>query len=190
MESIYTTIGKNNKWIYLFRQTGSKIMKVIFLDCDGVMNSEETCFYYITEGINSNGYGGFFMPPVEPTYENVLWGQDLVDNLKRIVDETDAKIVISSTWRMGHNVQSFIKMFKVYGWDNAPVIGLTPVRHTKRGFEIKEFLEKNPHVTKYVILDDDTDMLKEQIKYFVNTSPYKGLTSKDADKAIQILNGE
>lgn len=33
MESIYTTIGKNNKWIYLFRQTGSKIMKVIFLDC-------------------------------------------------------------------------------------------------------------------------------------------------------------
>lgn len=165
-------------------------MRCIFLDLDGVLNSIETCHYYHDLSGGGNGYGGLFHPPTVPTYDNVLWGQKLVDNLKKIVDATDAKIVISSTWRMGHPWPTFIDMFKIYYWENAPVIGATPIKHTKRGYEIQEYLNKHPEVTNYVILDDSTDMLAEQFDNFVNTDEKVGLTEEDADAAIKILNGE
>lgn len=164
--------------------------KCIFLDIDGILNSIETCHYFYELSGGKNGYGGLFHPPTIPTLENILWGQKLVDNLKKIVDATDAKIVISSTWRMGHPWPTFIDMFKLYGWKDAPVIGATPIRHVKRGYEIKEYLDNHREVTNYVILDDSTDMLPEQMDNFVNTDENIGLSEKDADDAIKILNGE
>jgi len=53
-------------------------MKVIFLDIDGVLN-------VIPQGHDK--YGGIFHP-------------EFVENLRTIIEATDAKIVISSTWRM------------------------------------------------------------------------------------------
>ena len=164
--------------------------KIIFLDCDGVLNSEEVAFKIRIEGINSNGYGGFFQEPTEPTHANVCFGQELVDNLKEIVEKTGAKIVISSTWRVTHRWQTFPKMLAIYGFDNAEVIGATPKLPTKRGYEIQQWLKEHPEVTNYVILDDDNDMLKEQSANFVKTSMYRGLSKEDAEKAIKILNGE
>lgn len=170
-------------------QTTRKI-KALFLDIDGVLDSKETCHFYheITGG---NGYGGLFRsPPIIPTYNNVLWGQSLVDNLKKIIDDTHAKIVISSTWRFGHSISSFIDMFKIYGWENAPVIGSTPILHGKRGYEIQEYLDAHENIKNYVILDDSTDMLESQMKNFVNCDLEIGLTKEDAEKAISILIGE
>lgn len=161
-------------------------MKLIFLDVDGVLNSTRTARMYF-DMFDKNGYGGFFNDDIEgPTYENVLWGQDLVDNLKRIVDETGAQIVISSTWRITHRWQNFPKMFEVYGWVGAPVIGATGRGGPIRGNEIQRILDVmgNP---PYVILDDSTDMLESQWANFVNTDEAVGLTSEDADKAIAIL---
>lgn len=53
-------------------------MKVIFLDIDGVLNLRNR---------TRDRFGSFF-------------NKRFVDNLKRIIDFTDAKIVISSSWRM------------------------------------------------------------------------------------------
>lgn len=163
--------------------------KIIFLDIDGVLNSNETAFYFRLHNINQNGYGEFFSADEVPTNANVCWGQDLVDNLRRIVDATKAEIVISSTWRITHPVNQFPEMFKLYGWDNAPVIGRTKQFGDCRGDEIKEWLIRNPEVTNYVILDDNSDMLKEQSGHFVKTSEKYGLSVKNANKAIDILNG-
>ena len=49
--------------------------------------------------------------------------------------------------------------------------------------EIKSHFKGN-----YVIIDDTRDMLKEQEPFFVNTNDFVGLTMRDADKAIKILN--
>lgn len=163
-------------------------MKIIFLDVDGVLNSMQTCYMY-HRLYKGNGLGGFFNDDNEaPTRENVLWSQDLVDNLKRIVEETGAKIVISSTWRITHRWWNFPRMFAVYGWLDAPVIGATDRGGPIRGFEIQRYLEHSG-VTEYVILDDSTDMLDSQKAHFVNTDLEVGLTSQDADKAIAILKG-
>lgn len=182
--------------------------KTIFLDIDGCMNSGKSCsFFHIKYG--GNGYGGFFdSSKVEPTERNVLWDPDCVNNLRKIIDATNAKIVISSTWRISHSVEAFIKMFEVYGWKNAPIIGKTAQAHELaqeglvpyqkfsdysypcRGYEILFWLKTNPH-GNYVIIDDSTDMLPEQKKKnFVKTNPTVGLTEKDAEIAIEILNRE
>lgn len=43
---------------------------------------------------------------------------------------------------------------------------------------------------KIVIFDDDNDMLPEQSECFIQTDEAYGITLKDAEKAIQILNRE
>lgn len=161
-------------------------MKIIFLDVDGVLNSEELCHQWKEKG--EKGYGGFFEEGDVATDENVKWGQNMVDNLKRIVDSTGAKIVISSTWRKFFSVEKFQEMFRVYGWEDAPVIDKTQLTRSSRGWEVNTWLNKNLRVKDYVIIDDYPDFYASQLSRFVETNPDVGLTSEDADKAIKILN--
>jgi len=160
-------------------------MKIIFLDIDGVLavNRQE-----------HDKYGALF-------HDN------FVDNLKHIIDETEASIVITSTWRLsGEDV-----MLNMWKDRNMPgiLIGSTPIlKNQPRGNEIKYFIESfngnyavKRHgltITNYVILDDDIDMLDYQLPHFVHT--YKnldhsdyidlgyGLTKECAEQAIKILN--
>ena len=155
-------------------------MKVIFLDIDGVLN---LCY----EGRDE--YGSLFHP-------------HLVDNLRKIVEETGAKIVISSTWRFS----GLVVMKEMWNKRELPgvVIGITPNFMTHygttlcRGKEIDAYLEKYPEIEKYVILDDDSDMEPHQMDNFVMTSGNRdhedcvdigyGLTRICSERAIKILN--
>lgn len=157
-------------------------MKIIFLDIDGVLN-------VYPQGRDE--YGAKFHPHFET-------------NLKRIIDETGAKIVVSSTWRAS-GLQNMQDMWRDRGLAGE-VIDITPsFRNTRenfiRGEEIDAWLEKaNDHynITRYCIIDDDTDFLLYQMPNFVRTSQNKdhedcidigyGLTSKCTDKVIEILN--
>jgi len=155
-------------------------MKVIFLDIDGVIN-------LIPQGRDE--FGSLFHP-------------HLVENLKRLVEATGAKIVISSTWRL-----SGLSIMKEM-WNKRELPGdviditssLMQQRNTTlcRGEEIELWLNDHPEVTNYVILDDDTDMNENQINNFVRTSDNPdhedcidvgyGLTTICTDEAINILN--
>jgi hypothetical protein len=163
--------------------------KIIFLDIDGVLN---VCYPEHDE------YGRIFHP-------------NFVDNLKRVIDETGAKIVISSTWRYA----GLERMKEMWQKRNLPgeVIDVTPdctylynegllqlTTRIERGHEIEYWLDENPGlVENYVILDDNSDFLSHQLGNFVMTSNNinhpdcvdigYGLTKECAKKAIRILNG-
>jgi hypothetical protein len=152
-------------------------MKIIFLDIDGVLN-------VISQGRDRFG---------------AIFHQHFVNNLKHIIDNTDAKIVISSTWRMS-GLEIMQEMWKER---NLPgeVIGITPTNMSwlhNRGAEIKDWLDKHRNVNNYVIIDDDDDMLPSQTNNFVRTANNidhpdcidigYGLTRICAAKAIGILN--
>lgn len=164
---------------------------IIFLDIDGVLN-------VIPQGRDE--FGSKFH-------------QHFMDNLKWIVDETKAKIVISSSWRHD-GLKTIQEMWKLRGIAGE-VIDVTPTHSSKylrepnysnlpfherleRGFEIQDWLDKNK-VDKYVIIDDDDDMLESQKSFFVHTSENfdhpdmvdwgYGLTRKCAEQAINILKG-
>jgi hypothetical protein len=160
-------------------------MKVIFLDFDGVLN-------VISQG--HDGFGGIFHP-------------EFVENLKHILDETCAKLVISSSWRhMG--LEKLNMMWEHRGYPGE-IIGITPDLwrnvvgedfHEKmqRGHEIQAILDQKPEIINYVILDDDDDMLPTQRGNFVMCSNNinhpdcidigYGLTKECTNKAIRILN--
>jgi len=78
------------------------------------------------------------------------------------------------------------------------VVDITPhIDICKRGKEIQFWLNNN-EVKKYVIIDDDVDMLKKQKNNFVRTSKNNdhndciddgyGLTKKCSEMVVEILN--
>lgn len=70
-----------------------------------------------------------------------------------------------------------------------PYYGITPYDKSRhRGTEIQTWLDDYGSNVKYVILDDDSDMLEHQLPYFIKVDPYYGLTKEIADKIIEILN--
>lgn len=158
-------------------------MKVLFLDIDGVLNSRD--FF-------ENRKGNITIDDVPNFMANGLDKQAL-DNLQRIIEETNAKIVVSSTWRIGKDrtPEWFRRVFKEINGFDFPVIDKTPLLDNRcRGEEIKQWLENNKHVEQFVIIDDDLDMLKEQWKFFVKTDKKFGLTAGISDIVIDILNKE
>lgn len=171
----------------------SNITKIVFLDVDGVINPTRyenalDKMWSASEGkIKSRDkYGRLFFP------QNC-------EALRKIVDTTGAKIVISSSWRQ--NGESEMKALWEYRNLAGEIIGITPneidvVESGKvefydlvcRGDEIELWLQRNNYTGKYVIIDNNNDMSPEQQQFFVQTDERFGLTECDADKAIEILN--
>ena len=169
-------------------------MKLVFLDIDGVLNSE------LTRGRLDNRY-----------YE-LLW---------QLVERTDCYFVISSSWRCmnvedtkyelsGHIVENNKKnknrSSKLQDpfpqWLVDRIVGITPRAYyfinyniqkhflCPRGMEIDRFMEDTDlPIDNYVILDDDNDMLLSQAEHLVKTDYWVGLTETDIEKCVKILNG-
>lgn len=157
----------------------------MFLDFDGVLN---TCWWERKIPIDKYGYA--FDP-------------NAVANLAKIIVETGADIVVSSTWKF----MGLSEMQEMWEERSLPgkIIDITPntvsdevllyadLEHMEltpiRGMEIKEWLDsKGKKVSRYAILDDMDSMLHEQKDHLVLTNPTVGITESDAFKAISILN--
>ena len=167
--------------------------KLLFLDIDGVLNPTHymNALYKMwkasfNEIKSHDKYGQLFFP------QNV-------EALKHIIDNTGAKLVISSTWRMA----GMSEMIELWKYRNLPgeIIGITPNEvevvdlklaeyydNVCRGLEIKTWMKLHDYKGKYIIIDDTPDMLEEQMGVFVCTNGFVGLTMKDAETAIDILN--
>ena len=147
-------------------------MKAIFLDVDGVLNSDEhTAFIksFVTYGDNM----------IEPFDDECLY------NLKYIVDETDAKIIITSIWRLfPEYLNLLMNKLEEYGLDKN-VISLTTSNKYKDKLQEIAVKLKKLGITEYVVLDND-DTLK--LDHHVITNNATGLTEVDAKQAVKILS--
>lgn len=165
-------------------------MKVIFLDIDGVLNYTK---WYVDDRNPGNLYGQ--EGDIDPL---------CVERVKRICQETGAKVVISSDWKLswGGTLARLGRM----GLGEDLVIDKTPdyaILHLNphtyftedqaeyefsRGHEIDLWLEAHPDCTNYVILDDRSDFSENQWPHFVHIDPMYGLTDEHTDIAIMTLN--
>ena len=140
-------------------------IKVIFLDVDGVLNSKQ-------DG------------------NSLLLRTDLhLQLLREIVAATGAKIVLSSSWRMGpvkirNTLSDRLEDFGLKIMDSTPILsGLS-----SRGDEIRQWLKDCGYtVEKFVILDDDDDM-EEFTDNLVQTDSENGLQEKETIRCIELLN--
>lgn len=159
-------------------------MKVIFLDIDGVLNSEK----FWTEKSQSQRrleaeQQGYNIDECR-AFANI--DKEAVYLVNYIVENTNAEVVISSTWRSDWNLPYILRFMGL----KKPYYGVTPYDRTRhRGTEIRKWLNDYNNI-RYVILDDDTDMLEEQNPYFIHISFREGITKELADKAIEILNND
>ena len=146
--------------------------KVIFLDMDGVLNNSHT------------GFGGFTN---EFTKANINWNEECLARLKKIVDATDAKIVISSTWRLFFPISWFKRAFHIYGWDNVPIVGVTGEDEMgSREKEIQLWIATAPFsISSYISLDD----YPVKNSRLIQTSIDAGLQDVHVERAVAALNG-
>ena len=152
-------------------------MKIIFLDFDGVISTYEKGWRFDVEKI---------------------------ELLKEIVDKTDAKIVVTSSWKRGFTeVDNFIKSFydkprnkdlkkvTIFDWFAKSIYDITDNNGSWRGDEIQRWIDKhNEEIESYVILDDDSDFRDNQLFNFVQTDTYEGITSREVKLCIKILNNK
>jgi hypothetical protein len=147
-------------------------MKVIMCDVDGVLNNHKTTQRFYCRGCK--------FISVDP---------ELLDLLKKILDATDANIVISSTWRLDE--ESMTHLEKMMGKKmSSKIIGQTPSLHFRKD-EINKWFENNKNLTieSFIVLDDLGDQgLEDFGDNFVQTNAYDGLTEELVDKCIEILN--
>lgn len=163
-------------------------MKVLFLDFDGVLN---TATYRAWWRRN---------PQLRTTTAEIC--PRLVSNVNLIIQETGAKVVLSTAWRTYRHLKpNLVNYLRSAGFEGE-VIGMTPdfihdtprdpytnaaVEKTTRGMEICAWLDKHPEAKSYVVLEDSEDMYPLLPERIVWTTDRDGLTLEKAQKAIQIL---
>lgn len=156
-------------------------MKVIFLDVDGVLNNAHT----------------------RETFEDYIFiSDDKVLLLKKLIDETNARIVLSSSWRKGWRFKdgnpscanedvrlfnAFELRLKEYGIELMSYTG----HFWHRGKEIDEWLKNwnGEKIESFVILDDmKRGEFEPNADRLVQTNISTGLTESHIAQAVELLN--
>lgn len=162
---------------------------IIFLDLDGVLNHENYYVKRTKRSMSNLWHERYFCP-------------NTVKRLNQITDETNARIVFSSSHRTRFNTLASLKVNLKDAGITGEVIGSTPkLRYVDdtysvpRGCEIKAWMERNKGIlgakmteVRYAILDDDTDMLYWQRNSFFCTKGKGGLTQAIANRVVKHLN--
>ena len=159
-------------------------MKVIFLDIDGVLNSEDLARKRIAN------FRGWNDTTNQKFYDFI--DENAVKLISDLCEQYNVKLVISSSWRLStleKTIDDFSSDYMLLLHPLVPfIIGITPrVESQIRGEEIAIYLQHNSDITDYCIIDDDSDMLKEQTSNFVQTSFWHGLTNEHIPKIKSIL---
>ena len=158
-------------------------IKIIFLDIDGVLNCKTTRETHCgTIGVE----------------------QRFIDLLKEIVEATDAKVVLTSTWRLGWKdldygmptprTDDFLYLKDKLAASGIVFLSKTPSSATRhRGQEIVKWLQcwGGEPIDEYIIIDDDIYDLsdtKECQGHIIETSWSEGLKKGAVNMAIRMLN--
>lgn len=159
----------------------NELINIVFLDIDGVLN-----------GLKTKDRCGLFVG-IEAA--KVLM-------LKKIVDESNSKIVLVSSWKEGwykdldkKQYQDELANYLDYKLSvaNLEIYDKTKPDSGRRAKNIKQYIkdlnDKGIFVQKYVILDDEElDYVKENLDEYLVYTDYKiGLQEYDVEKAINIL---
>lgn len=187
-------------------------MRVVFLDIDGVLNSEA----FLRKLDAQHRALGHVAPPVpgveerkkivkrETTCECYRLENQIDDEaiarLNRLVAETGSKIVISSSWRKLLDPPELHRVLVGHGLV-AEIIGETPdgyhdqdlaaalgsIERIFRGHEIDYWLRQHPEVERFVILDDGGDMVMHKNR-LVQTDCEVGLLDEHVELAIRVMS--
>ena len=151
--------------------------KILFLDIDGVLN------------ILSESYRTLMRENKETQIE-----KHLVERLEYIIQETQALIVVSSSWR--YNMTRLKRELNKCEFKFLHhIVDHTPYLQSHRGAQIKQWLTKHSDIVDaYCVLDDEIiDICGEYCDVIphsnvVHVDSKEGLSQTDVNRVIIILN--
>lgn len=157
------------------------MLKIIFLDFDGVM---DTSYYDLILHKNGQSENDSFGTVFDP---------NCVRNLKEIIDKTGADIVVSSSWKYFMTYKDFLDMWEYRGLPGFVTdVPPTPSTRRNRGDEIDAWLDECKESCKYVIIDDldGSNFNPHQIEHLFVVNPFWGLDENTAKRVISHLSME
>lgn len=145
----------------------AKTVNIIFLDIDGVLNSE---YFY----------------KVSPHYTWDLLNPYSVKLLNELSDKYNAKIVLISTWVKTYGIKTIKEVF-VKNQLRVKVVGSIDISAVNKGEGIKEYLKNlkyNLKNVRYIVIDDEEVYPRNLVK----TNPEYGLTEIEYKQADRYLS--
>ena len=162
-------------------------MNIIFLDFDGVLNSE---FFFIKRHKNMRNLRMIDTSLLDEEDNNVklqLCDIDLdnLDILLKLVKMTSSNIVVVSSWK---SLKYFNGVKKHLISIGLPIIDVTIDNIENRGEGIKNYL-KNHDVSNYIVIDDDIfpDYDEEIMRHLVKTCFYDGGFKEEHFECAKLL---
>lgn len=163
-------------------------MKVIFLDIDGVLATDKEYMMDRTKFLDKN-------PEAKELNIPYPFNPGCVKIFNEILRKTDAKIVLSSDWRLHWNLEDLDKIFKFNGVIKSPEATtnfskwkLSSSLELDRVMQIKTYVNYNfADITSWVAIDDlNLSSLGDK---FIQTNDDRGLKQSGlANKIIEKLN--
>ena len=144
-------------------------MKVIFLDIDGVLNTTDT-FIKRSEEYKKTGIYKIEVDEFRLEY------------LKEIIDKTNAKIVLSSSWRYFFTksskkviprTQKGKELYDLFLNYDIEIYDIISINGNSREGQINEWLENNSNIESFIIIDDEPNMFNELSDRLIQTSIVK-----------------
>lgn len=163
--------------------------KFIFIDIDGCLNSDK----YTESELYKQATIGMSDAKIMLVAHHLHLDPNALELINGLVIRSNAKVILSSTWRFKYSPSEVTEMMKGRGAiftiaDSTPKYPSFNSHFTSRGEEITAYLDSlKKEAESFVIIDDRNDMgnLKNNL---VLTDPKYGITLSDVDKALKILN--
>lgn len=150
------------------------LFKAVFVGIDGVFNSTE--FFKSQENSkikDTREWPGKTLDPIK------------IKKFNKIAKMPKVVVVISSSWRKHESKEEIEELLRKNGAEFR-ILDVTPVLNTTKGEEISKWLDENPFIDKFAIIDDDDDM-GELLPFLVRTTNQKGLEDSQIEKACALL---
>jgi len=156
-------------------------MNVIFLDIDGVLNTAGS----LRRSLENQSYSGF----------HLSFDHGAVENLNKVVESTKAHIVIISSWRFHHTVESMQQLFtengiraNINGFTGSCFENVDRIQRHNREQEILNWLEEQHETPNFVVLDDEgSNYLRALQPRLVRCDPLDGFGNEERLRAAMAL---
>jgi hypothetical protein len=167
-------------------------VKLIFLDFDGVLNSQK----FLRSDFFEESVKGLTDAELYLIQYAYMLDPEAIKLVNDLVTRSGAQVVASTSHRTRYSLEELNKMLQGRG-ATFEIIGKTPrllprkfSEYVDRGDEIQAFLDNPPEpVEAFVILDDFNNM-GDLRDHLVLTSDRTGLRPDHVEDALKILNGD
>lgn len=115
------------------------------------------------------------------------WKKSCIELYNKITEELDLYPIITSTWRIPHNIDKLNEIFRNQGIKRKILDSTILLQPSVRGLEILEFIERN-NINEYCVIDDKINDIKGYVNNIVHINNDYGILEKDIKNIREIFN--